>query len=151
MKNLDRLSGAFFFFLSVAICLFALRLPAGTLGTPGPMVFPLLLGLSLLAFSLFLFAQSKSSPLSSDSNLFPKGEVLRVLYVLGTFFLSFLLFERIGFVISISALLALLFKGIGGKTIAKSILYGLIISLAAYLSFHHLLGVRLPKGVLGFW
>jgi putative tricarboxylic transport membrane protein len=151
LKNLDRLSAAFFFLLSVAICLFALQLPGGTLGTPGPMVFPLLLGLSLLALSLSLFAQSKSSPLSSDANIFPKGEVLKVLYVLGAFFLSFLIFDRMGFVISIFVLLALLFKGTGGKTTAKSILYGLIISLAAYVSFHHLLGVRLPKGILGFW
>lgn len=150
MKNPDRLSGAFFILLSVAICLFALRLPGGTLGTPGPMVFPLLLGLSLLAISIFLFVQSKPSPLFRYSNIFPKGEVLKVIYVLGTFFLSFLIFEPMGFVISIFTLLALLFKGIGGKTIAKSILYGLIISLAAYLSFQHLLGVRLPKGVLGF-
>jgi len=150
LKNPDRLSGAFFILLSVAICLFALRLPGGTLGTPGPMVFPLLLGLSLLAISIFLFVQSKPSPLFRYSNIFPKGEVLKVIYVLGTFFLSFLIFEPMGFVISIFTLLALLFKGIGGKTIAKSILYGLIISLAAYLSFQHLLGVRLPKGVLGF-
>lgn len=150
MKNPDKLSGAFFILLSVAICLFALRLPGGTLGTPGPMVFPLLLGLSLLLISIFLFVQSKPSPLFSYSNIFPKGEVLKVLYVLGTFFLSFLIFEPMGFVISIFTLLALLFKGIGGKTIAKSILYGLIMSLAAYLSFQHLLGVRLPKGVLGF-
>jgi len=150
LKNPDRLCGAFFILLSVAICLFALRLPGGALGTPGPMVFPLLLGLSLLVLSIFLFTQSRPSPLFSYSNIFPKGEVVKVLYVLGTFFLSFLIFERMGFVISIFALLALLFKGIGGKTTAKSILYGLIISLAAYLSFHHLLGVRLPKGVLGF-
>lgn len=134
----------------MAICLFALRLPGGTLGTPGPMVFPLLLGLSLLVLSIFLFAQSKPLPLFSYSNIFPKGEVLKVLYVLGTFFLSFLIFEPMGFVISIFTLLVLLIEGIGGKTIAKSILYGLIISLAAYLSFQHLLGVRLPKGVLGF-
>lgn len=87
MKNPDKLSGAFFILLSVAICLFALRLPGGTLGTPGPMVFPLLLGLSLLLISIFLFVQSKPSPLFSYSNIFPKGEVLKVLYVLGTFFL----------------------------------------------------------------
>jgi hypothetical protein len=150
LKNPDKLSGAFFILLSLVICLFALRLPGGALGTPGPMVFPLLLGLSLLTLSLFLFTQSKPLPLFRYANIFPKGEVLKVIYVLGAFFLSFLIFEPMGFVISIFTLLALLIKGIGGKTIAKSILYGLIISLAAYLSFQHLLGVRLPKGVLGF-
>jgi len=150
LKNPDRVSGAFFIVLSVAILLFALRLPGGTLGTPGPRVFPLLIALSLLALSIFLFTQANPSPVFSYSNIFPRGEVSKVLYVLGTFFLSLLIFERMGFLISISTLFALLYKGIGRKTIAESILYGLLISLAAYLFFDHLLDVRLPKGVLGF-
>ncbi len=150
MKNPDRLSGAFFIFFSAAACLFAWRLPGGTLEIPGPMIFPLLLGLSLLALSIFLLAQSKPSAQISYANTFPKGEVYKVLYVLAAFLLSLLIFERMGFVISILALLALLFRGIGRKTIAQSILYALIISLTAYLSFYHLLGVRLPKGPLNF-
>ena len=150
MKNPDQLGGAFFILFSAAICLLALRLPGGTLETPGPMIFPLLLGLSLLALSILLFTQSKPSAQISYASIFPKGEVLKVLYVLAAFFFSLLVFERIGFVVSILALLALLFRGIGGKTPAKSILYALIISLTAYLSFFHLLGVRLPKGALNF-
>ena len=128
----------------------ALRLPGGTMGMPGPMAFPLLLGLSLLALSILLYAQSRPSPQFRYSHIFPKGEVLKVLFVLGALFLSLLVFERIGFVISTFALLALLFRGIGGKTMVRSIVYGLIISLAAYLSFYYLLAVRLPKGVLNF-
>lgn len=150
MKNPDRLSGLFFILLSIAMCAFSLGLPRGTLGTPGPILFPLLLSLSLLAFSIFLFVRSRPSLLSSYFDIFPKAEVLKVIYVIGTFFLSILILELMGFVTSIFILFALLFKGIGGKTISKSIFYGLIISLAAYLSFQHLLGVRLPKGVLGF-
>jgi len=103
-----------------------------------------------LAFSIFLFVRSRPSLLSSYFDIFPKAEVLKVIYVIGTFFLSILILELMGFVASIFILFALLLKGIGGKTISKSIFYGLIISLAAYLSFQHLLGVRLPKGVLGF-
>ena len=128
----------------------ALRLPGGTMGMPGPMAFPLLLGLSLLALSILLYAQSRPSPQFRYSHIFPKGEVLKVLFVLGAFFLSLLAFERIGFVVSILALLALLLRGIGRKTTAQSILYALIISLTAYFCFYHLLGVRLPKGVLNF-
>ena len=150
MKNPDRLSGAFFILLSAAACLLALRLPGGTMGIPGPIVFPLLLGLCLLVLSILLFAQSRSPAQISYANIFPKGEVFKVLYVLAAFFLSLLAFEPIGFVLSILALLALLLRGIGGKTTAKSILFALIISLTAYFCFYHLLGVRLPKGVLNF-
>ena len=150
MKNPDRLSGAFFILFSAAACLLALRLPEGTMGIPGPMVFPLLLGLCLLVLSMLLFTQSRPSAQISYANIFPKGEIFKVLYVLAAFFLSLFAFERIGFVVSILALLALLFRGIGRKTTAQSILYALIISLTAYLSFFHLLGVRLPKGALNF-
>lgn len=150
MRNPDRLSGLFFILFSIAMCALSLRLPRGTLGTPGPIVFPLLLSLSLLAFSLFLFVRSKPSLLSSYFDIFPKAEVLKVIYVLGTFFLSILIFELMGFVISIFVLLALLFRGIGAKTILQSFVYGLIISLAAYFCFQSLLNMPLPKGILWF-
>ncbi len=144
------MSGVFFILFSIVVGFLALRLPGGTLEIPGPMIFPLLLGVSLFALSILLFVQSKPSAQIHDTNIFPRGEVIKVLYVLAAFFLSLLVFERMGFVISILALLTLLFRGIGHKTIARSILYALIISLTAYLSFYHLLGVRLPKGALNF-
>ncbi len=150
MKSVDRLSGLFFILLSVILCLTTLELPGWSLESPGPVVFPLLLGLSLLILSIIFFVQSRSSPSSAFSSLFSKGEVLRVIYLLGAFFLCVITLEWIGFVVSIFALMVFLLTGIGGKRIAGSIFFSLISSLSIYVIFTRLLGVRLPRGVLWF-
>lgn len=149
MKNLDRLSSVFFILLSIAICLESLKLPEASLSNPGPLIFPFLLGLSLLILSIVLFVQSVYSPLSNFSELFQKGELFKAIYVLGIFSLSIIIFEPMGFVVSMFVLMVLLLKGIGGKTVVMSIFFALIITLPTYFLFT-LLGVRLPQGVLWF-
>ena len=149
MRSTDKLSSIFFILFSLAICLASLKLPKGSLSDPGPMAFPLLLGISLLILSVAFFVQSKSSLLYRFSDLFAKGEGLKAIYLLGTFSLCVLIFESVGFLVSIFVLLLLLFKGIGGKTIMKSIFYGSIISVLTFLLFTRL-GIPLPKGILWF-
>ncbi len=148
MKNPDRLISVLFVLLSLGICLLALKLPGGTIRNPGPMAFPLLLGLCLLGLSLALFLQSK--PSFSLSRIFPGGEMRKVAFVLGIFFVSIVTLEGIGFVASITVLLGILFYRTGGRTILRGFSYGLVISIVVYLSFKYLLGVNLPKGILTF-
>ena len=149
MKNLDRLSSVFFIIVSVSICLVSLTLPGGSLSNPGPMMFPFLLGLSLLILSIILFAQSGHSPLTNFSKVFQKGEGFKAIYILGVLCLSIIIFEPTGFVVSMFVLMALLIKGIGAKTVIMSVFYALVITLPTYFLFT-LLGVLLPKGVLWF-
>ena len=149
MKHPDRLSSVFFIIFSAAICLTALKLPWGTLKNPGPMLFPMLLGVSLLALAVVLLLQSASAR-TSFLALFPKAEILKVLYLLLIFFGSIFVLEPLGFFISTFVLLTLLFKTIGGRGALKSILFGLTVSFITYWSFTHLLSVRLPRGVIWF-
>lgn len=150
MKSVDRLSALFFILLSVTICFATLKLQGWSFESPGPIIFPLLLGLSLFILSIIFFVQSGTAPPSSFSALFPKEEGLKVIYLLGVFFLCAVTLEQIGFVVSIFALMVLLLTRIGGKRIAGSIFFSLITSLAIYLIFTRLLGIRLPRGVLWF-
>lgn len=150
MKSIDRLIGLVFILLSLGVCLVSFRLQGGSLEIPSHMIFPLMLGLALLIISIVFFIQSKSSSLPSFSEFFTKGEGSKIIYLLGIFFLCVLILEPMGFMVSIFALMFLLLIGIGGKTVGKSILYSLIISLSTYLLFTRLLAVRLPKGILWF-
>ncbi len=150
MKHPDRLSSVFFIIFSAAICLTALKLPWGTLKNPGPMLFPMLLGISLLALAVVLLFQSASSARTSFLALFPKAEIPKVLYLLIIFFGSIFVLEPLGFFVSTFVLLTLLFKIIGGKGVLKSVLFGFTVSLITYWSFTHLLSVRLPRGVIWF-
>jgi len=147
---MDRPSSIFFFFLSVAICLASLQLRAGSFEAPGPMVFPLLLGLCLLLLSIILFVQSGPTSPANLSEVLSPGELVSVIYFMGIFFLCVFIFEPMGFVTSIFVLIVLLLKVIGDKKTVSALLYGLTMTLSVYLIFVKILGVRLPKGVLGF-
>ncbi len=150
MRSRDRLSGLFFVVLSLAMCLACFKLQRGVLELPSYMTFPLLLSLSLLITSIVLFV--KSGPLSSlrPPKLFAEREGAKALYLLITFFFSLVLLEPLGFVISIFLLIALLLRGLSGKTAIKSALYGMAVSVSTYLFFTRLLAVRLPQGILTF-
>lgn len=150
MKSPERLSGIFFILLSVIACLAALKLRIGSLGRPGPGMFPLLLSLILLFLSIILLFQKGVSSLSNFSGIFKKGELLKIIYFLGIFFFSLFIFEPMGFLVSTFILNFLFLKGLGGKTIIKSVCYGVTFSLSCYLVFSLLLGVNLPRGILGF-
>ena len=150
MKFSDRLSSLFFLGFSLFVCFSSLEIRDGSITIPNHMVFPGLVGLFLLAMSIVLWVQSKSSSVSSSCELFFKGETLKILYFSVTFSLCAFLLEPVGFVISILAFIVLLLKGIGGKPLGRSVVYGLIISLSTYLFFTYLLGARLPRGVLTF-
>jgi hypothetical protein len=151
MKHPDKYSSIFFLLLSVAVCAGSLYLPAGTVRRPGPMVFPLLLGVALGVLSITLLLQVYFRRSSTDSSLrFDRGEIPKVIYTMVVFFLSTFIFEEIGFVLSIFILLVLILVVIGHKTILKSSLYGVVFSLASYLFMTRFFGVRLPKGLLWF-
>lgn len=147
MKSPVRLVSLGGILLSAFICLSAVQLRGG-IAVPDFMLFPLLLGLSLMAVSGVVFVQSKGG--SSWAGLFPPGEGRKVLYLLGTFLFSLFIFESAGFAVSIFLLITLLLKGIGGKTAGQSIFYGLTIALSTYLFFSRIMGVRLPPGIVGF-
>ena len=149
MKSPDRLSGAFFIALSVIICLGSLRLRAGTLEAPGPMIFPLLLGVGLLVCSIVFFVKARASQ-PAPTVLFPRDEFRAVASVTGILLLFVLIFETAGTVISIFVLMLLLMKVVGGRTMRSAALYSSIITAITYLVFVVMLGVRLPRNVLGF-
>jgi hypothetical protein len=150
VKSPDRLSALVFIALSVILCLGSLSLRAGSLHAPGPMIFPLLLGLCLLGLSIGLFLKRAPSPSFRLSALFPRAEWRAVLQVMAIFFLFALVFERIGAVVGIFLLMLLLLKVMAGRTVVKAALYSAVVTASAYLLFVTLLGVRLPVNALGF-
>ena len=150
MKSPDRLCSLFFFLFSLFICFSVFRFRGGSISVPSYMLFPLLVGLFLLTLSIVLWVRSRSTSSSGFAGLFFKGEGLKIIYLSATFCLCVFILEPIGFVISILAFMTLLLKGIGGKSVGKSVVYGVLVSLSTYLFFTYLLGVRLPKGVLRF-
>lgn len=150
MKSPERLSAAFFIVLSVILCLGSLTLRAGSLDAPGPMIFPLLLGLCLLVFSVALFVRSGSSPRSGVSHLFPKAEWRSIACTMAVFFAFTFVFEFLGLLVSTFLLMLLLMTVVGSRSLGKALVYSSIITVSTWLVFVAALGVRLPQGVLAF-
>jgi len=69
---------------------------------------------------------------------------------LGALFVSILIFEHLGFIISTLLLVGFLLKCIEKKGWVVTILASLLMTLASYYIFKVLLEAELPKGIFGF-
>lgn len=139
--------------------IYALDLPAGRSGDPGPAVFPLILAGALAIFSLSLMSQSllaayrkaKLSPEKAPAET-PKalnyaglGKVAIALVLTIGFVASF---QTLGYIIGTAlytALISLLFRR---DSLLVPILAAAITTAMLYVFFVMLLGVRLPLGLL---
>lgn len=139
----------FWSLLSFFVMIFSRRLDWGSLQNPGPGFVPFLLGIVLLAASLYpimtFFLKKKEAGVSTNEarnpiNYRKTGFVL--VFLLG----YSLLIERLGFVVSTSIFLVLLFRIMGNRWIAV-LIGSAVTTIVTYFLFTSL-GVIFPKG---FW
>ena len=131
------------------------QIPELEMGDPlGPKAFPRFLGVGLIICAGMLFFEMrmkslKASRVAAGQGSKPRawGFILIMVVVIG---LYFLMFERLGYVISTSLFLCLTISYFNrGKTMAN-VCTSLGYSGASYYLFSVLLGVNLPHGLLPF-
>jgi putative tricarboxylic transport membrane protein len=125
----------------------------------GPKAFPriltaaLLLTVLLLLFEMFFSkagnkAEPEPAPLSGEEAQAVPDTTWVIVATAAFTGLYFFLFEPLGFVLSTSAyLLAMTMYFNPGKTVANA-LVSLLLPIACYVIFNHVLGVELARGVL---
>ena len=123
------------------------KMEIGNFGNPGPGLFPLLLGIMLLIFSIALLFQSKVKEDKYATERILMGNVYSVLGVLLFFVFGLMLF---GYSITTFLMFVFLFKLIGDKNWIFSIVWATIITGFSYLVFVRWLLVLFPKGILLF-
>ena len=145
--TIDRISGAFLFFLALFVAWEDRVLPLGSHGRPGPGYFPLLLAAILGILGLLLFLQGRSSP-SVRSIHWEEGK--HALAILACSFLATFGIESLGYRITMIVALGFLFGVVERLELWKVFVLTLGLSLGSFWVFDSLLKVILPRGGFGF-
>lgn len=150
MKEKDLISSILLLGFSSAFLIEALKLPLGSLRTPQPGLWPLILALILAIFSLILLVQTLIEKTGRKSSLWARpGSWKRIGLSAGSLFAFVVVFEYLGHLISIFLLIAFLMRAIEPQKWWLVILVGFSSSLFCYLVFVLLLNIPLPQGILG--
>ncbi len=127
--------------LAVYVGVAATRMPRGTLALPGPGFFPAGLAVLLGVAAVGLLARVGLGPAIDEAVALGRGHVGTILASLAG---VALLLERLGFLVTLSLFLLVLFRALSPLGWVRSAVAAVATTVAAYLFFHTVLGVSLP-------
>ena len=153
MREDDRVCSLILLGIAIASCLGASRHEVGTFSTPGPGLFPMVLGAVLGALSLIILvggimarrASVQGVEESGRNSVFGKQALYVILALVGFGFLL----VPLGFIITTFVVFAVVLKFVAAQKWTVALGGSLVLALGAYVVFHMLLGVPLPRGILG--
>ena len=142
----DVVAGAVLMLIALAVGWENRAYPIGTLAEPGPGYMPLMIACALGVFGFLIALRAGGSPLFNtvDWSEAKRGIVMLVACGVATFAL-----ERIGYRLSMIALLVFMLGVIERKRAVPTLLVALGFSFLSYYLFATLLKVQLPRGPWG--
>jgi putative tricarboxylic transport membrane protein len=136
-------AGLFFFWGTTEIHV------APTYSRVGPRVFPFAVASGLVVLGILYLLESwrgVQTPADEHSvSIWPLSVISAAIV------LDALLFEWLGFILSSTLLFLLVAIGFGSRMYLRDLVVGFALSVAAYVTFVHGLGLRLPTGILASW
>jgi putative tricarboxylic transport membrane protein len=149
MRRCNQVASVLFFLVATSVLIASRDLVYRVEFSPGAGFFPVWLGIALLVLSLFLLL--KNTILKGDmneANPLPDRQALRrVAIILGAFIVSGLLFERLGFLITMFALVVFLLIYLEEYRWYSGVLISAVMVSAVYGIFKIWLNVPLPLGL----
>jgi len=142
-----RISGGILVLVGISIIWQACLLRLGGFRSPGPGLFPLLLGFVIVFLSLCLILFSAKT--NKDVASFRKQSLKRVGSVYVALLVYFAILEVAGFLVSTLLLVSYLSTIIGKQKVVHAVLRALVMTGLSYLLFDVVLKSELPKGLLG--
>ncbi len=152
MRRADQVTGILLVVFSLALMEGSRRLPpSGTFG-PGAGFLPFWLGALMAILSILLLVTARRQPVASaEGRLFPNRKVLiPVGATIGGLAAYILLLEWLGFLLGTGLLTAFLLGVVEREKWATAVLVAVLNAAGLHVVFRLLLGVSLPKNVLGF-
>lgn len=152
MRRADQITGIVMLVFSLAVMEGARRMPpSGTFG-PGAGFLPFWLGVAMAILSITLLVNATRGPVrASDASPFPRGHaIVAILETAGALAAFILLLETLGFLLSIALLTAFLLRIVERMGWPTTVTVAIANSAGLYVVFRMLLGVSLPKNILGF-
>ena len=128
--------------LASYVLIAALRMPRGTLALPGPGFFPAALAGLLGVAAVGLLARVGLGRASDEPVSLGRGHVVTTLASLAG---VALVLERLGFLVTLSLFLIVLFRALSPLGWLRSAVAAVATTVVAYLFFHTVLGVSLPQ------
>jgi putative tricarboxylic transport membrane protein len=149
--GVDKVTGLFFFLLSIYVCIESYRFGLGTFTSPKAGFFPFISGLLLGFFSFlgFFDKMSMKDSFKDAGKAILQWKFRKVIYTVIALFSYIVLLEILGFLICTFLLIFFGYEAIEPKKIKIGILVGILSTLTSYVIFRILLKVELPKGLLG--
>jgi len=153
MGKSDRLSGIFWFFLSLVTAVESYRIGVGNLHSPQagflPFVSSIILG--ILSLILLFSTEGRRQQFSEEIEdiAFNMHRVPKVLYVIISLFLYAIFLNVLGFVLVSAVLMAVMLRVVEPQKWYVVTIGAILIPIIAYLLFDVFLKVELPKGFLG--
>jgi putative tricarboxylic transport membrane protein len=159
MKINDAVWGAFFLLLSVAILVHVQSFPAMPGQRVGPALFPGVIATALSVCALLLIATGiaarrrageRAPWLAAEGWMRSPRHVLAFFLVIGVNVFYILLVDRLGFILTGTIYLSLLFA-VFGVRFRNNLPLALVTTLVIHYAFYKLLRVPLPWGLLQNW
>jgi putative tricarboxylic transport membrane protein len=144
VKKVDR-TALPFIAVGLLILVNSRELHFGRFNSPGPALFPVLLGIILILLSMTSF-------FISNEEKIPKGGFItrKVLCVIGILIGYWISLPFFGFFFTTLLMLIILLKFVGRQKWLSTITWSLLTTIASFLLFIRWFGVPFPKGILPF-
>ena len=143
----DRVAGSALVFFALFVVRESLHLPLGTIRQPGPAFMPILLALILVLLGIGVVVSAGRSSFLSSIGWQGWRHALAILTA--SVFAVFAL-ERLGYRLTMLAVLALLLKLVEHRSWVFSLLLAFGLSFGSFFLFYSVLRVPLPQGPFGF-
>jgi putative tricarboxylic transport membrane protein len=129
----------------------SMKMPAGTLGAPGPGFFPGVLGAMLALTSLGLIVRAvRIQRTGADSGVQVQLGHRDIVITTVALIVVALLFEWLGYLLSATLFMLALLRAFSTRGWVRSLVFAVVTAVVSYEIFVQLLGVTLPPGLLSF-
>ena len=152
MSRADRISGFFWLFFAILVCIESKRLGLGTLHQPGPgfLFFYASIALGLMSLVVLIRAWMDKEAAETKLTIFGGQNVSKIVLVLISVFLYAIFMETVGFILVTLLLFIFLLGFIEKKKWWYTLFVSVVVTVIAYLIFEVWLKSQLPRGFLGF-
>ncbi|MFA6690250.1 MAG: tripartite tricarboxylate transporter TctB family protein [Sphaerochaetaceae bacterium] len=149
MKKTNFIVSGVFAAFAIIIIVIAAGYPPSNHGVPGPGLFPILIACLILISALTLTIHTIRMPKEKDVAVDLKSRnVLNVYVTMAGLIVYVVLLPKVGFIVTTAVMLTLYIKWFGKYPWWKSLLIGVIFSVAVFLLFGYVLNVPMRFGLL---
>jgi hypothetical protein len=143
----DHVAGGFFVAVGAIVIALSGDLPFGQTSMPGAGFMPILIAVLLIVFGAALMLRAREGRLFSEVDW---GDGRHAAQVLAITIVAIALYAELGFIITMILMMVAILLIIERRNILRAGAYSVVVVVATYVIFVHVLQSPLPGGILGY-